>query len=73
MTENKLLGIIENAYAVLGAHSNQWRGRHTEEGQHLLSSMRDAIADITGRDAQDVQDDYCNRYLDKRGDGGPQS
>lgn len=63
MTENELFIIIEDAYAVLGAPTNQWRGRHTVEGQRLLSNMRDAIADITGRDPQDVQDDYCNRHM----------
>jgi predicted heme/steroid binding protein len=64
-----LLEALESAYAHLGNNSHQWEGRYTLAGQSLLSSMRDAIAKATNRDAQEVQDYYCNLFLKKaRGD-----
>jgi len=58
-----MLRVIEDAYEIFGANNNQWQGRHTGAGQRLLANMRDTIAEATGRESIDVQDDYCNRYL----------
>jgi len=59
----ELLAALETAYETLGANNHHWVGRNTSLGQELLSAMCYAISQATGRDAQDVQDDYCNRYL----------
>lgn len=59
----ELLATVEAAYVLLGSIRTQWDGRHSAEGQGLLCDLRDAICKATGREAQDVQDDYCNRYL----------
>lgn len=58
-----LVAALESAYTHLADNSNQWPERHTQYGQALLCRLRDAICKATGRDAQDVQDDYSNRYL----------
>jgi hypothetical protein len=63
-----MLAVIERAYTHLGDNRNQWAGRHTPEGQALLIGLRDTIAAATGRGAQDVQDDYCNRNLSQGGE-----
>lgn len=56
-----LLAACEAAYTRLGDNTNQWSGRGTPEGQRLLINLREAICLATGRDPQEVQDDYCNR------------
>lgn len=56
-----LFGAVERAYEMFGATGNDWPGRHTIEGQRLLSAFRDVIAAVTGREPMDVQDDYCAR------------
>ena len=56
-----LLPAVEACYMLLGTTGHEWPGRNTLEGQALLSALRDAICKATGREAQDVQDDYCNR------------
>ena len=60
-----LLEASERAYAVLGDVRNQWFGRHSDAGQALLIALREAISKATGREPQDVQDDYCNRAIAK--------
>ena len=57
----ELLEAVEQSYVILGGISNQWTGRHTIHGQSVLVNLRDAICAATGREAQEVQDDYCNR------------
>lgn len=71
-TRDKLdacLHALEIAYA----HFGDFRGisnRFSIAGQQALSKMRDAIALATGRDAQDVQDDYGTRASKAEG-GAP--
>ncbi len=60
-----LLKTTQVAYTILADIRHDWRGRHTAEGQSALCAMRDAIAKVTGRDVQDVQDDYTNAALSK--------
>lgn len=56
-----LLAALQDSYAVLADIKNNWPNRHTQEGQALLCKMRDALCLATGRDAQDVQDEYTNK------------
>lgn len=51
------------AYEILADIRNQWKGRETPEGQIALVCLRDFIAKATGRDAQEVQDDFTNRRI----------
>jgi hypothetical protein len=62
----ELLAEVEDTYAFLADISNQWPGRHGAEGQARLCRLRDLICKVTGRDPQDVQDDYGNRRLRDR-------
>ncbi len=62
--------VLIRAYAVLGDIRNQWVGRHTSEGQKLLCDLVDMIAAETGRDPEEVQNDYPNRWMDPP-DSGP--
>lgn len=55
--QHRLVKVIQIAYTILADVRHQWPGRHTEEGQGALVAMRDAIAKVTGRDAQTVQDE----------------
>lgn len=55
-----LLPAVQIAYTILADIRHQWNGRHTVEGQGALCAMRDAICAATGRDAEEVQDDYTN-------------
>ncbi len=50
--------IIKAAYVTLMAQGS-FPGRYTPEGQTLLSTMRDRIAEVEGRSDQDVQDECC--------------
>jgi hypothetical protein len=59
----EMLAHIESEYAVLSDVRNEWPGRSTPAGQHRLCILRDLICKATGRDPQDVQDDYSNRNL----------
>ena len=52
---------MEEIYTALSDHTFQWSHRDTEDGRRLLSSLRDGIAEMTGRTPQDVQDDYGTR------------
>lgn len=52
----ELLHVVTLAYYVMSNIDNQFRGRHTEAGQALLSGMRDTIAKATGLSAEEVQD-----------------
>lgn len=56
-----LFDAAETAYIILGDIFNEWKGRNTADGQHALCMLRDAIAKATGRELEDVQNDYCNR------------
>lgn len=58
-----LLAAVESEYIFLADIHNEWPGRHTPEGQQKLCRLRDLICKATGREAQDVQDDYGNRNL----------
>lgn len=66
----ELLAEVEAEYAELSDITNQWTGRHSAEGQRRLCHLRDLICTATGRDAQEVQDDYANRHLAKAQQGG---
>lgn len=61
--------LVERVYVLLADVRNQWQGRHTAAGQRLLSDLRDSICSVTGREAQDVQDDYGNRAAIARATG----
>ena len=56
------LSALKVAYGVMGDIRNNWRGRHTVEGQRALSVMRDAIAEAEGREPSEVQDAYAMAY-----------
>jgi hypothetical protein len=56
-----MLAALEEVYSFFGAFHNNWKGRDTLAGQHLLCKMRDAISKATNRDSKTVQDDYANR------------
>jgi hypothetical protein len=60
-----LLAAVESEYIFLADIHNEWPGRHTPEGQMKLCRLRDLICKATGRESQDVQDDYGNRNLAK--------
>ena len=60
-----LLVAAQCAYTILADIRHQWAGRHTEEGQGTLVALREAIAQATGRDPQDVQDEYTNAQVAK--------
>lgn len=53
------------AYEILADIRHQWKGRETPEGQIALVSLRDFIAKATGREAQDVQDEFTNLRISK--------
>lgn len=57
----ELLAEIEREYTALSDFQNEWHDRNTEEGQAKLCRLRRLIAQATGRDEQDVQDDYSTR------------
>ena len=59
----ELFAEVEREYIELANPRNDWDGRHTPEGQKKLCRLRDLIAKATGRDSEDVQDDYGNRHL----------
>jgi hypothetical protein len=61
----ELLAAIESEYIFLADIHNEWPGRHSPQGQLKLCRLRDLICKATGREAQDVQDDYGNRNLAK--------
>lgn len=49
-------GIREAYVLLLGMdHRKEWPARLTTEGQHVLCHLRDALADLTGRDIETVQ------------------
>ncbi|WP_321953143.1 hypothetical protein [Paraburkholderia bannensis] len=52
---------IERTYEWLGDINHEWRGRSSAEGQQRLNRLRALIAQATGREERDVQDDYCTR------------
>lgn len=56
-----LLDEVEREYTELADIHNNWPGRDTMAGQAKLCRLRDLIAKATGRDPQDVQDDYGTR------------
>lgn len=56
-----LLAEVEREYTELADHRNEWPGRSTHAGQAKLCRLRDLICEATGREPQDVQDDYGNR------------
>ena len=51
-----LLDALIDAYAILADVRNEWPGRCTARGQMKLARIRDAIANASGHDAEDVQD-----------------
>lgn len=61
--------------ALIGAYEKlleyDFPDRHTAAGQQLLCDLRDTIAEISGRDAEDVQYEHeavaFNRRLPKTG------
>jgi hypothetical protein len=57
----ELVEALGRAYTKFGDFRMEWAGRHTMEGQSLLSAMRDALALAERREDRDVQDDYCTR------------
>lgn len=58
-----LLVAFQCAYTILADVRHQWPGRHTIEGQGVLCALRDAICKATGREAEDVQDEFTNASL----------
>lgn len=60
---SELLVACQQAYIILGDIHHQWPNRDTIHGQSVLANLRDAICAATGREAEDVQNDYCNRAL----------
>jgi hypothetical protein len=62
-TAPELLAAVESEYIFLADIHNEWPGRHSPEGQMKLCRLRDLICKATGREGQDVQDDYGNRNL----------
>lgn len=61
-----LLSWVEVEYITLADPRNEWPGRYTLDGQRRLCELRDLIARATGRDEQDVHDDYGNRATARR-------
>ena len=53
---NESLKALCAAYAKFADIHCDWPGRHTLDGQRLLSTMRDAIAHDLKVEPQDVQD-----------------
>lgn len=66
----ELLAEIEREYTELSDLQNEWHGRNTEAGQAKLCRLRGLIAKVTGRDEQDVQDDYSTRTRRAATDAG---
>jgi len=64
-TAPELLAAVESEYIFLADIHNEWPARNTPEGQMKLCRLRDLICKATGRESQDVQDDYGNRNLAK--------
>lgn len=62
-TSPELLAAVEAQYIELADIHNEWKGRATIAGQERLCRLRDLICKATGREPQDVQDDYGNRNL----------
>lgn len=60
-TAPEMLALIKDEYACLADIHHNWPGRDTIAGQRRLSRLRDLICKATGREPQDVQDDYTNR------------
>lgn len=60
-----LLAAVESEYIFLADIHNEWPGRHSADGQQKLCRLRDLICKATGREAQEVQDDYGNRNFAK--------
>lgn len=58
---------IESEYEELSDITNEWPGRNTAQGQAKLCRLRDLISKATGREAEEVQDDYCSRVIAKKG------
>jgi hypothetical protein len=67
----EMLAYIEAEYIELADIRNEWKGRSTIAGQQRLCRLRDLICKATGRDSQDVQDDYGNRNLTKNSEATP--
>ncbi|VVE85160.1 hypothetical protein [Pandoraea sputorum] len=59
----ELLDEVESLYAELADFHNEWPGRSTSAGQAKLVRLRDLISKATGRDSQEVQDDFTNRSI----------
>lgn len=66
-----LLAEIEREYAELADVRNNWPGRNTTLGQAKLCRLRDLICLATGRDAENVQDDYGTRAAISKATGEP--
>lgn len=62
-----MLAEIESEYEELSDITNEWPGRNTAQGQAKLCRLRDLISKATGREAEEVQDDYCSRVIAKKG------
>ena len=58
--KHALLVAAQVAYTILADVRHEWDGRNTEEGQGALIALRESIAKATGRDPQDVQDEFSN-------------
>ena len=58
---DKLLDYVESEYAELADFRNDWTGRNAPEGQWKLCRLRDLISETTGRDQEDVQNDFGTR------------
>ena len=59
----ELLGEIESTYEWLADIHHNWPGRHSPVGQMRLIRLRNLISKATGRDEQDVQDDFGMRVV----------
>lgn len=47
--------LLIEAYVSLAHPDNQYKSRHTADGQKLLADLRDEIVKITGINAEEVQ------------------
>lgn len=55
-TSKSALDTLQKSYRYFSDIHRDWTGRHTMEGQTMLSLMRDTIAELTGKSAREVQD-----------------
>ncbi len=59
-----LIDLVERSYLKL-LSLGFWEGRTTEEGQRLLSDLRDIIAEVRGITDKEVQNEFEDKAITK--------